>query len=67
MKDYGNQNQAISKMWQQIKNRYLPLYVYIIAIAVISGLVTFVIVNKVKKSKEYKARKLAREEKLLAK
>ena len=67
MKDYGNQNQAISKMWQQIKNRYLPLYVYIIAIAVISGLVTLVIINKVKKSMEYKARKLAREEKLLAK
>ena len=67
MKDYGNQNQAISKMWQQIKNRYLPLYVYIIAIAIVSGLVTLVIINKVKKSKEYKARKLAREEKLLAK
>ena len=66
MKDYGEQSQKISKMWQQIKNRYLPLYVYIISFALISGLITLIIFNKVKKSTEYKSRKKARQEKLLA-
>ena len=67
MRDYGSQSQEISKMWQQIKNKFLPLWVYILTIAVVSGLITIVVYNKVKKSKEFRDRKKAREEKLLAK
>lgn len=67
MKDYGSQTQVISKMWQQIKNKFLPLWVYILAILGVSGLVTFVIYNKVKKNKELKRRKEVRNSRLIAK
>ena len=66
MRDYGSQSQEISKMWQQIKNKILPLWVYILVIAIVSGLITLVVYNKVKKTKELKRRKASRASKSLA-
>ena len=67
MQDFGDQTNALTKMWEQVKNTNLPTWAYILIIVVVVLLIAYFIFVKIKnkitidKRKERKQARLAKE------
>ncbi len=49
MQDFGNQTNALTKMWEQVKNTNLPLWAYILVIIAILLLIGYIVFEKIRK------------------
>lgn len=66
MQDFGDQTNALTKMWEQVKNTNLPLWAYILVIFAVVGLIGYIIFEKIRKKMvldKRRERKLARQAK----
>lgn len=60
MKDYGENNKYVMKMWEEFKSDPLPLWAIIVfatSLAAILGFVTYIVVNKILKNNLRKKRR----------
>lgn len=66
MQDFGDQTNALTKMWEQVKNTNLPLWAYILVIIAVVGLIGYIVFEKIRKKMvldKRRERKLARQAK----
>jgi spermidine/putrescine transport system substrate-binding protein len=61
MADFGDQTDALLKMWEKVKNTDLPLWAYITIIAVIVLLIVWFVVAKIKKHAAMERRRQRKE------
>lgn len=65
MNDFGNQNDSMLKMWEQVKNTNLPLWAYYLILTCVLILLSIIIANYVLVYQRKKRRKLRKKERLL--
>lgn len=66
MQDFGSQTNALTKMWEQVKNTNLPLWAYLLIVVVLVLLIAYYIYRKIRRKlvlDERRERKIARQAK----
>lgn len=56
MKDYGDKNDALVKMWEKFKSNALPTWAVILFVAEVGSIIGFAVTNSVKKKRNYRLR-----------
>ncbi len=62
MADFGDQNDKLLSMWEEVKNTNLPLWAYILLIVVVVALIALYVVYKVRKRRILNKRKAMKHE-----